>query len=43
MKEKIAKWYHMGLWTVAMVENAVAKGILTSEEYMEIISENKEE
>ena len=32
MKEKIKKWYHMGLWTAEMVLNAVSKGILTAEE-----------
>ena len=26
MKEKIKKWYKMGLWTAAMVQNAVNKG-----------------
>lgn len=32
MSEKIKKWYHMGLWTAAMVEQAVTKGILTAAE-----------
>lgn len=32
MSEKIKKWYAQGLWTAAMVETAVAKGILTAAE-----------
>ena len=36
MKEKIAKWYKQGLWTEAMVRNAVDKGIITKEQYIEI-------
>nr|DAI73761.1 MAG TPA: hypothetical protein [Caudoviricetes sp.] len=38
MKEKIKKWYKMGLWTAAMVQNAVNKGKLTAEEAAEIIA-----
>ena len=37
MKNKIAKWYDMGLWSAEMVQNAVAKGILTAEEAAEIL------
>lgn len=37
MKAKITKWYKHGLWTMAMVANAVVKGILTAREYEEII------
>ena len=40
MKDKIAKWYKMGLWDEAKVLNAVEKGILTEEEAKEIL--NKE-
>lgn len=36
MFEKIKKWYRMGLWTEAMVRNAVAKDILTADEADEI-------
>lgn len=36
MKDKIAKWYKQGLWNDAMVGNAVAKGIITAEDYEEI-------
>lgn len=39
MKEKIAKWYRHGLWTKAMVKNAVKKGVLTAEDYAEIVGE----
>lgn len=40
MKDKIKKWYDMGLWTEAMVWNAVDKGVLTKEEAEEIIGTN---
>lgn len=39
MKEKIAFWYKPGLWTAAMVKNAVAKGIITAADYEEITGE----
>lgn len=39
MKEKIAKWYKQGLWTAFMVQNAVQKGIITQEDYLEIVGE----
>ena len=39
MKEKITKWYGQRLWTKAMVENAVKKGVLTAEDYAEIVGE----
>lgn len=32
MKGKIIKWYKQGLWTEAMVQKAVQKGVLTEEE-----------
>ena len=37
MKNKIAKWYKQGLWTEEMVRNAVEKGIITEEDYKEIV------
>lgn len=37
--EKIRLWYTKNLWTKEMVANAVAKGIITSEEYQEIVGE----
>lgn len=36
MKEKIARWHRQGLWTLAMVRNAVGKGIITEADYAEI-------
>lgn len=39
MYEKIKKWYKQGLWTEAMVRNAVKKGIITEEQYTEITGE----
>ena len=38
MKEKIAKWYRQGLWTAQMVQDAVNKGVLTTDEAAEILS-----
>ena len=40
MKEKIEKWYKQGLWTEAIVRNAVDKGIITKKQYTEITSLN---
>ena len=37
MKDKIALWYHQGLWTTEMVPTAVEKGILTEDDYNEIV------
>ena len=42
MFEKIKKWYSMGLWTEEMVRNAVDKGVITEEEYNEILDITKE-
>lgn len=42
MYEKINKWYSMGLWTEEMVRNAVDKGVITEEEYNEILGITKE-
>ena len=42
MKEKIAKWYKQGLWTKAMLQNAVDKGVITIDEMNEIIGEKEE-
>lgn len=36
---KIKKWYDSGLWTKAMVANAVVKGKITAEQYEEITGE----
>lgn len=42
MKERIEKWYSLGLWTKEMVKNAVTKGVITDEEMIEIIGEKEE-
>lgn len=39
MKAKIAKWYKQGLWSTQMVKNAVAKGVITADDYFEITGE----
>lgn len=39
MKEKIKKWYRQGLWTAAMVEQAVEKGVLDRDAADEILAE----
>lgn len=39
MKEKIANWYTLGLWTEAMVNSAVEKGVLTEDEATEIFGQ----
>lgn len=41
MKERIMKWYKLGLWTKDMVQNAVDKGIITIEDMIEIIGEKE--
>lgn len=37
MFEKIKKWYKLGLWIEAMVNNAVTKKIITPEQALEIL------
>lgn len=39
MKEKIKKWYPR-LWTLAMVANAVVKGVITADEFKEITGQD---
>lgn len=39
MFEKIKRFYDEGLWTKAMVRNAVKKGKITAEQYEEIVGE----
>ena len=36
MKDKIARWFKQGLWTVEMVRNAVEKGVITEGDFQEI-------
>ena len=38
MREKIMKWYMMGLWSAVMVQNAVNKGVLTESDAAEILA-----
>lgn len=38
MFEKIKRWYSK-LWNKAMVKNAVKKGVITPEQYKEIVGE----
>lgn len=42
MKEKIIKWYKLGLWTEVMIQNAVEKGVITAEDMAEILGEKEE-
>lgn len=37
MKERIERWYWLGLWTAEMVHTAVEKGVLTAAEAEEIM------
>lgn len=37
MKEKIAKWYKLSLWTAGMVQKAVEKGTLSQTDAEEIL------
>lgn len=37
MFEKIKRFFNLGLWTADMVKQAVDKGIITEEEYNEIL------
>jgi hypothetical protein len=39
MRERIEKWYKLGLWTKDMVRSAVTKAVLTEVEYQEITGE----
>ena len=42
MKERIMKWYKLGLWTEVMVKNAVEKGVITADDMAEILGEKEE-
>ena len=37
--EKVKRWYKWGIWTKDMVKNAVVKGKLTEDDYLEITGE----
>lgn len=40
---KVKNYYDSGLWNKTMVRNAVVKGWITAEEYMEIVGEPYDE
>lgn len=40
---KVKTYYDKGLWSVAMVRNAVVKGWITAEEFEEITGEDYDE
>jgi len=40
--EKVKQYYDEGLWNKARVRNAVVKGWITADEYMEITGEKYE-
>lgn len=42
MKEKIMRWYKLGLWTSKMVQDAVAKEVITLDDSKEILGEKEE-
>lgn len=37
MKERIKRWYRLGLWTAEMVQDAVVKNVITEADALEII------
>ena len=43
MYEKIKKYYNIGLWSEVRVRNMVVKGIITEEEYKDIVGKEYEE
>ena len=43
MYEKIKKYYDTGLWSEERVRNMVIKGIITKEEYKNIVDKEYEE
>ena len=43
MYEKIKKYYDTGLWNEERVRNMVIKGIITEEEYKDIVGKEYEE
>lgn len=40
MAERIQKWYGQGLWGAAQVAQAVEKGLLTAQQYEEIVGDD---
>ena len=39
MFEKIKRYYNDGFWNITRVRNAVIKGVITEEEFLEIVGE----
>ena len=39
MVDKIARWHEQGLWSAQMVHDAVDKGVITEEDYRNIVRE----
>lgn len=37
MKEKIQTWYNQGLWSAEMVLKAVERGVISKQDYTDII------
>ena len=37
MRDKIKRWYEQGLWSDQMVHDAVDKGVITEQEYQDIV------
>lgn len=37
--ERIKYYYEAGLWSKPMVRNAVKKGVITKDQYLEIVGE----
>ena len=42
MKERIMKWYKLGLWTEVMIQKAIEKGVITADDMAEILGEKEE-
>lgn len=42
MRDKIKRWYEQGLWSAAMVHDAVDKGIITEQDYQQIVGGTKD-
>ena len=38
MKDRIKRWYKLGLWSAEMVQDAVSKGVLTEDDAAEILN-----
>lgn len=38
--DKVKRYYDDGMWTIARVRNAVVKGWITEDEFVEITGEN---